>query len=157
MMSEFDFVVDKDALEVRSSRVFKASRERIWQAVTDPEQIAQWWGPRNLKTTVDTHEFRVGGKWRLIHEDDKGDQYAFRGEFREIVKPEKIVETFEFEPMPGHVLLETMTLEELEPGVTRMSTVAKFDTIEDLDGMVDSGMEQGDRESHERLAELVEA
>lgn len=154
-MSGTDFTVDKDNLEVRTSRDFNASRQRLWHAVTDPEQIPKWWGPAQYETRVDKHDFRVGGEWRFVQTGKDGEEFGFNGVFKEIVEHEKVSDTFEFEPMPGHVLIETMTLEELEPGKTRMTAVAKYANLEDLEGMVQSGMEGGQRESYDRLAELV--
>jgi uncharacterized protein YndB with AHSA1/START domain len=154
-MSHADFVVDKDNLEVRTSRIFNATRQRLWHAVTVPEQMAQWWGPAKYKTNIVKHDFKVGGEWRFVQTDEEGNEFGFHGVFKEIVEHERISDTFEFEPMPGHVLVETMTLEELEPGKTKLTAVAKYANLEDLEGMVNSGMEGGQRESYERLAELV--
>jgi uncharacterized protein YndB with AHSA1/START domain len=150
-----EFTVDEENLEVRTARVFNTTRQRLWHAATDPNQIPRWWGPAKYETRVDKHDFTVGGEWRFVHKDKDGEEFAFSGVFKEIVEHERVTETFEFEPMPGHVLVETMTLEELEPGKTRMTSTAKYANIEDLQGMVQSGMEGGQRESYERLAELV--
>jgi uncharacterized protein YndB with AHSA1/START domain len=83
-----------------------------------------------------------------------GDEHAFRGEFREITPPERIVWTFEYEPLPGHISVETMTLTERD-GRTLLTVRDQFASKEDLDGMVDSGMESGARESYERLDEVL--
>jgi uncharacterized protein YndB with AHSA1/START domain len=80
-MSEATFTVEKEKLEVTTSRAFKATPERLWEAMTDSEQITKWWGPAIYKTTVDTNDVRVGGSWRIISTDDQGNASAFRGEF----------------------------------------------------------------------------
>ena len=70
------------------------------------------------------------------------------------MRPERLVYTFEFEGLPGHVLVETVRLEEHD-GKTTMTTTALFDSREDRDGMLQSGMEAGANESLDRLAELL--
>ncbi|HVX47882.1 MAG TPA: SRPBCC domain-containing protein [Candidatus Saccharimonadales bacterium] len=152
-MSKTKFEVDKDNLEVRITRPYKATPERLWEAYTDPEQIAQWW--RN--TTIDKHDFRVGGVWRFVdHGKNGGENHGFRGEFKEIDEPHKIVRTFEYEPWAGHVLTETVTFEAMDDGSTLVTTVSKYQNLDDLEGMVNSGMEKGATAGMERIAELVE-
>jgi uncharacterized protein YndB with AHSA1/START domain len=140
--------------EILTERVFDAPRERVFGAYTDPELIPQWWGPRGQTTTVDLMEVRPGGSWRFVCRDSEGREDAFRGTYREITPPERIVNTFEWEGMPGHVLVETATFEDLGRQ-TRVKTVSLFHTTEERDGMLASGMESGMSESHERLDELL--
>jgi uncharacterized protein YndB with AHSA1/START domain len=152
-MANTTFTVDKDKLEVRISRVFKAAPERVWKAYTDSREIAQWW--RN--TTIEQNDLRVGGKWRFIDHGKNGDEnHAFNGVYKEIDEPRKLSRTFEYEPWAGHVLLETVTLEPYGDGRTLMNTVSKYDNLQDLEGMVRSGMEKGAVAGIERIAELVE-
>ncbi|MBO0684473.1 MAG: SRPBCC domain-containing protein, partial [Candidatus Dormibacteraeota bacterium] len=109
---------------------------------------------RNLTTTVERMDVRPGGGWRFVQRDAEGHEFAFHGLYHEVSPPERIVDTFEFEGMPGHVALETTTLEDLG-GRTRLTTITVFQTIEDRNGMVASGMEQGATESMDRLEELL--
>jgi len=155
-MQDTSFTVNKEQLEVTTSRVFRATPERLWQAHTDSNQITQWWGPGAYETTIDKNEIRVGGGWRYVQKAKDGDISAFRGEYKEIDEPHKLVRTFEYEPMAGHVLLETVTIEPLSDGQTKVTATAHYDNIQDLEGMVSMGMESGERESFERLAKLVE-
>jgi uncharacterized protein YndB with AHSA1/START domain len=99
-------------------------------------------------------EVKPGGLWRFIERDADGNEYAFNGEYKEIVPPERLVYTFEFEGLPGHVLLETVTFEE-QDGKTKVKVLSLLDSVEDRDGMLQSGMEAGANESHDRLAELL--
>jgi uncharacterized protein YndB with AHSA1/START domain len=156
-MGHTDFSIDKQTLVVRTERLFDASPERLWQAYADPAQVPLWWGPRRLTTVVDQMDVRVGGKWRFVQRDADGQEFAFNGEYREIIEPTKLAYTFEFEgmPEPGHIIVETVTLED-QGGKTMMRATAQFANLADLEGMISSGMEEGDRESHDRLAELVE-
>ena len=153
-MADTSFTVQKDKLEVTTERVFKASAVRLFKAHTDAQDIPQWWGPSGLKTVVDKLEPKVGGAWRFVQTDPTGKEYAFNGIFKEIDEQNKIVQTFEYEGMPGHVLIQTVTFEEQTDG-TKVTSTAKFDNIEDLEGMVAMDMESGEREGFERLATLT--
>jgi len=159
-MSQTTFTVDRDQLQVRISRTFNAPRARLWDAMTDAKQIPNWWGPAKYHVTVEQHDFRVGGKWRYISKDADGREDAFHGEFKEIDPPTKAVQTFVYEGIPNpdsHTITDHLTLTEVGNGKTRMDVVSQFNVIEDLDGMVGSGMEGGATEGYERLAKLVEA
>lgn len=141
------------------TREFDAPRELVFQAFTDPELVSQWWGPRRLSTTVDQMDVKVGGQWRFLNRDPQGNEYAFHGVYHEVRAPERIIDTFEFEGLPeaGHVCLETLTLEALPGGRTRLTTQSVFQSVPDRDGMLQSGMEEGLNDSYERLAELLKA
>jgi len=140
--------------EIVSERVFDAPRERVWAAYTDPELIPEWWGPRRLTTTVDQMDVRRGGAWRFVCRDADGEEQGFRGTYREVTPPERIVQTFEWEGMPGHVIVDTVTFEDLG-GRTKVTGTSLFHTTEERDGMLASGMESGLSETHDRLAELL--
>ena len=141
--------------EIASERIFDAPRERVFVAYTDPELIARWWGPRGTSTSVEQMDVRPGGVWRfVIRHDSDGEQSAFKGVYREVTPPERIVQTFEWEGMPGHVVIETADFEALGER-TRVRGVSLFHTAAERDGMLASGMEKGLSESHDRLAELL--
>jgi uncharacterized protein YndB with AHSA1/START domain len=127
----------------------------VFATFTDPELIPRWWGPRSQTTTVDVMDVRPGGSWRFVCRDADGSETAFRGTFREITPPERIVQTFEWEGMPGHVAVETAIFEDLDGGRTKFTGITLFHTTEERDGMFASGMETGMSESHERLDELL--
>jgi uncharacterized protein YndB with AHSA1/START domain len=153
--SKFDLKVTRVSdTELVLTRELDAPRDLVWKAMTDPALMSRWWGPRRYKTVVDTMDVRPGGKWRMRNIAADGGEHAFRGEFREVVPSERIVWTFEYEPLPGHISVETMTLTEHD-GRTLLTVRDQFSSKEDLDGMVNSGMESGARESYERLDELI--
>ena len=143
--------------EILVTREFDAPRELVFKAFTDSTLIPQWWGPRSLSTEVDTIEVRPGGQWRFINRDAEGKEYAFHGVYHEILSPERIIDTFEFEGLPetGHVTLETMRLEELPGRRTRLIVQSVFQSVADRDGMLQSGMEEGLDDTYDRLAELL--
>jgi uncharacterized protein YndB with AHSA1/START domain len=140
--------------EIVTERVFDAPRERVFQAFIDPELIPQWWGRREDQTTVDKMDAREGGDWRFVTDGPDG-SHAFRGTFRAIEPPERLEQTFEWEGMPGHVVVETATFEDLGGGRTKVSTHSRFDTRDERDGMLASGMEIGMGESYDKLDELL--
>jgi uncharacterized protein YndB with AHSA1/START domain len=140
--------------EIVLTREFDAPRDLVFEAFSKPEHIAQWWGQRASTLAVCDMDFRPGGAWRFVERAADTSEYGFRGEYREIVRPERIVQTFEFEGMPGHVSVETMIFAELNQGDrTRITNTTVFDSVEDRDGLLQSGMEQGAAESYDRLAE----
>lgn len=136
--------------EIHVERVFAAPRDRVFAVYTDPELIPEWWGPHGTTTIVDRMDVRPGGGWRFVSRDSDGSETAFRGTYREIAPPERIVQTFEWEGMPGHVSVETATFEDLGDR-TKVRTVSIFHTTEERDGMMASGMEGGLNETYERL------
>jgi uncharacterized protein YndB with AHSA1/START domain len=140
--------------EIHIERVFEAPRDRVFAAFTDPELIPQWWGPHGTTTVVDRLELRPGGSWRFVVRNSDGSETGFRGTFREITPPERIVWTFEWEGMPGHVSVDTATFEDLG-NRTKVTTVSLFHTTDERDGMLASGMEGGLNESYARLDELL--
>lgn len=136
------------------TRDFDAPRDLVFRAYTDPDLLTQWWGPRDQTMTIDRYDVRDGGTWRFVASDAEGNEYGFHGVFHGTPSPDVTVQTFEFEGMPGHVCLETLTLEEHD-GRTLARTVSIFQSVEDRDGMIASGMEHGLHETYERLDELL--
>jgi uncharacterized protein YndB with AHSA1/START domain len=140
--------------EIHVVREFDAPRNRVFAAYTDPKLIPEWWGPRGTTTTVDRMEVQTGGDWRFLVRNEDGSETAFRGTFREITPPERIVQTFEWEGMKGYVSVETATFEDLGDR-TRVVSTSIFHTTEERDGMLGSGMEGGMNETYARLDELL--
>ncbi|HUI44556.1 MAG TPA: SRPBCC family protein [Nitrospirota bacterium] len=140
--------------EIVITRVFDAPRDIVFKANTDRDLITRWWKPRRFTTIVDKMDVRPGGLWRFINRDAVGNEYAFHGVYHEVAAPERIVDTFEFEGMPGHVSLETCTLQDIGCK-TKVTTKSVYQSVEDRDGSLDAGMEEGVFETMDRLAELL--
>ena len=153
-MTETVLIAEPGKQEIVVTRVFDAPRELVFKTITDPDLIPQWWGPKFLTTTVERMEVKPGGIWRYIQKDAKGNEYAFHGVYHGIDAPERLVYTFEFEGIPGHVLLETVRLED-QNGKTKMIDQSVFRSVEDRDGMLTSGMEEGANETMDRLTGLL--
>jgi uncharacterized protein YndB with AHSA1/START domain len=142
----------KSDLEVEITRVFEAPRRLVFEAYSTPEHMQRWWGPRETTMVHCEMDFRPGGAWRYVLRKANGQEYAFRGEYREIVAPERLVQTFEVEGMPGAVTLETHVFTEHD-GKTTLSVTSRVNSIEARDGMINSGMEKGAAETYDRLEE----
>jgi len=153
-MEKTEYVIEPGKQEIIITRVFNAPRELVFKAMTDPKIVAQWFGPREYTNTIDKMEVRPGGLWRFIQRDQNGNEFAFHGVHHDVVAPERIVATFEFEGVPGHVLLQTVNLEPLV-AKTRMVEQLVYQSVADRDGMVAAGMQRGSDDSMDRLAELL--
>lgn len=143
--------------QIHIVREFDAPRERVFEAFTDGEQLAQWWGPRDTETIIDELDARTGGDWRFRMKDSDGSETIFRGAFREVAPPERIAWSFEWSGMPGYVSIDQTEFEDLGDGRTRVTTTSTFYFEEERDGMLEAGMESGLQESYERLDELLAA
>lgn len=138
-------------------RVFDAPRELVWRANTDAELIPRWWGPRGHTTRVVELDLRAGGRWRWVSTDESGNEFAFYGEYLEVVPPERITWTFMFDvegvgPQGGP---ETLYLDETGDGRTRMRAVGHMGSEEAIDAALATGMTQGAIETWDRLDELL--
>ncbi|HEY9226525.1 MAG TPA: SRPBCC family protein [Gemmatimonadaceae bacterium] len=140
--------------EIRVERIFDAPRERVWRAVTDPALVAQWWG-RGNKLVVEKMDFQRGGHWRFVEHSPDG-THGFEGRYREIVPQERVVQTFEWDGMPGYVIIETAVFEDLGDGRTKLVNTSQFYSTEERDGMLNSGMEGGMADSYAALDRLLE-
>ena len=139
--------------EIRIERIFNAPRSRVWKAFTDPELVAQWWG-RGNKLVIEKFEPVRGGHWRFVEHAPEGSN-GFEGRYREVTPEERVVQTFEWDGMPGHVVVETIELEDLGDGRTRVVNVSLFHTTAERDGMLHSGMESGLNDSYAALDRLL--
>jgi uncharacterized protein YndB with AHSA1/START domain len=156
-MNQTKITAEPGKQEIFITREFDAPRELVFRAVMDPKLIPQWWGPRYLSTLVDKMDGRPGGQWRFINRDSEGREFAFHGVYHEVLAPERVIDTFEFEGLPetGHVTLETMKLEELPGGRTKLTTQSVFQSVIDRDATLQAGMEEGIKDTYNRLEELL--
>jgi len=136
-------------------REFDAPRDLVFRASTDPDLVVRWLGPRSLSMRVIEFDARAGGSYRYVHTGADGEEYPFRGVFH-TVSEALIIQTFEFEDVPGVVSLETRTLDDLG-GRTRLRQNAVFPSVAARDQALESGMRHGITESMDRLGELLGA
>jgi len=150
-------IAERGKQELFIIREFEAPREMVFRAYTDARLYVSWMGPKRFSMNLEKFEPIEGGSFRFIHKDTDGAEYAFHGVFHEILAPERLIGTFEFEGLPekGHVELDTAKFEELPGGRTKLTIQAVYQSVEDRNGMVDGGMEAGISEGFERLDELL--
>jgi uncharacterized protein YndB with AHSA1/START domain len=136
------------------TREFDAPRHLLFRAFTEPDLLVRWLGPRRLTMTIDRYDVRDGGTWRYLHKEPDGREYGFHGVFHGDPTLDGITQTFEFEGWPGHVSLETVSFEERD-GRTIVRNHSVYQSIQDRDAMVESGMELGITDGYERLDDVL--
>ena len=141
---------DRDIL---ITRTFDAPRKLVYEALTNVEHLKSWWGPRQYGPVTATADFRAGGHYRFAQSSPQG-EVAFSGEVKES-SPERIVYVEEFEAMPGHAALTTVTLDERD-GKTFMTVRSTYQSKDDRDAVIASGMEWGARLSYLQLDEVLD-
>jgi uncharacterized protein YndB with AHSA1/START domain len=153
-MTELKVTAEPGVPQVLTERTFDAPRDLVFRAFTDPELLVRWLGPRRYTMTIDRYDVRDGGSYRYVHADEAGNEFGFHGVFHGDPSPDGFVQTFEFEGAPGHVSMDTLTLEERD-GMTTVRTNSVFQSVEARDAMVKGGMAEGMNEGYDRLDELL--
>ena len=143
--------------QILITREFNAPNRLVWKAYTTPELIKRWWsGDKGTVTSAEV-DLRVGGKWRYVMVANGGFEVAFRGEYREITEPDRLVNTEIFEGIPDsddHAGLVTVTLTEKDSR-TYMEMLCDYRDKADRDAVIDSGMEGGMQESMNALERVA--
>lgn len=154
MNARTEFVIEPGKPTILIRRLLDAPRKIVFAAVTRPEYVAQWWGFR-VSTMVECQaDLRVGGAWRYVVRMPDGSEHGFGGVYKEIVPPERLVQTFRYDGYPEAESVETVVLQE-RGNQTLLTVTVLHSSVENRDGHVASGMEAGCSESHDRLAELL--
>lgn len=143
-------------VEIVLTRTFNAPRHLVFEAMSKPEHVMQWWGPRNTNLLVCEMDFRVGGAWRNVLVGPDGKEHVFKGVYREIVPPERLVtaECFDEPAFGSPEWLTTIVLEEHD-GKTTLVATCLHPTRANRDGHLQSGMEGGAGQTYDRLEELL--
>jgi uncharacterized protein YndB with AHSA1/START domain len=142
--------------ELFITREFDAPRDLLFKAHTDPDLYKQWVGPHGMTMTIDKWDCRDGGEYQFTNERD-GQAFVFFGVNHEVHAPERIIGTFEWGGMPerGHVIMGKTAFEELPGGRSRLVHQSVFFSVDDRDGMLNSGMERGVSDGYEKLDNLL--
>lgn len=139
--------------EIYIERIVNAPRERVWRAYTEPDLVAQWWG-RGHRLDIEHLDVRRGGRWRWVEHAPHG-VFGFEGRYREVTAPERFVRSFEWDGMPAHVAIETVTFHDLGDGRTKIVTTMQMHTPEERDGFLNSGMQAGMDSAYAELDVLL--
>jgi uncharacterized protein YndB with AHSA1/START domain len=142
--------------EILITRVFDAPRRLVFDAMTRPEHITRWWGRigEGYSVPVCEVDLRPGGAWRFVNRTSKGKMVAFRGVYREVTPPERLVFTEIFEEFPDTESVVTAVFTD-ESGKTRLTLTALYPSLDVRDIVLKSGMETGAAISYDRLEEVA--
>jgi len=149
--------VEPGKQELFITREFDAPRELVFKAHVDPDIYVQWVGPKDLEMSIQKLDAFDGGTFEFTHKRD-GHSYRFFGSYHEVLAPERIIGTFEFDGLPerGHVIMGKTSFEELPGNRTRLVHHSVFFSVADRDGMVQSGMERGVDDGYVKLDDVLE-
>ena len=138
---------------IRITRDFRATPAQVLRAHLDPDLFVRWVGPDSLETRIEHWDARSGGGFRYV--STRGDaEFRFYGSFHEI-RDDRVVQTFTFEGDPDGVALETLRVEDLGDGRTRLHAQSLVDSFESRDAWLRSGMETGITEGYAKLDTLL--
>ena len=156
-MTKATVTVHPGTSQIHIERIFDAPRDKVFKAMTTKELVEKWWLGPGYKVRVEAIDARDGGQWKFVQTADNGEEYAFYGSYHEVTAPERIIQTFEFSGLweRGHVSMEKMELHETEGGKTKMTVVSTFFSVEDRDGMIESGMEGGMQNTYNALDKVL--
>lgn len=151
-------IAEQGKQELFIVREFDAPRDLVFKAFSNENILVQWVGPHEMNIRYEKFEPKAGGSYRYLQSLPNGMEFGFNGVCHEHFAPERIIQTFEFEGLPekGHVVLETTKFEDLPNERTKVTVQSVFQSVNDRDGMIQSGMEKGVVVSHERLDRLIE-
>lgn len=168
-MEKTNITKNRDTRELIMDRTFDAPREVVWNAWSDPEKLAKWWGPRGWETTIKTFEFKPGGVWHYgmkCVDEAQGEWFGRvswgKAVFENIDEPNEFTYRDIFSDEEGNDNLEmpvmTITVSFTEQdGKTKVVSSGVFASEEDYDKVIAMGVEQGAAETWDRLAEFVES
>lgn len=144
--------------EIVITRVIHFPRELVWDAMTNPEHVVNWWGPRGFTTTIEKMDFKVGGTWKYVMHGPDGTDYANKSTFTEIEKPERIVYVHggAKEGGPSVQFVGTWTFDALDESSTRVTIRQVYPTKEERDTTANVyGALEGGKQCLARLAEFT--
>ena len=151
---------DRENLTLTVVAGFDASPERVWDVWEDPRKLEKWWGPPTWPATFHQYDFSEGGEAKYFMTGPEGEKAPGYWRFQVIESNRRLQFLDGFanedgnpnEEMPNMVM--TMTLDEVG-GKTTMTTVTRFNSIEDLERLIEMGMEEGIREAMGQIDALL--
>ncbi len=139
--------------EIVLTRVFDAPRTMVYDALTQPDLLRRWFGPRGWSLVVCDVDLRVGGKWRFVLQGPGGKKMGMYGVYRELLRPERTVHTESFDDYPGESIVTGVLVE--QAGKTTLTGTVLYQSQEIRAAVIKSGMEHGAAETYDKLAELL--
>jgi uncharacterized protein YndB with AHSA1/START domain len=143
--------------EIVISRLFDAPRRMVWEAWTDPKQVALWWGPKGFSTTIEQMDVRPGGVWKHVMHGPDGTDYPNESVFLEVVPYERLVYTLSGGKKGGPpVQIEKTATFEEGAGGTLVTMRLVFPSAEARDQNVrEYGSIEGGKQTLQRLADYL--
>jgi uncharacterized protein YndB with AHSA1/START domain len=138
--------------EIASTRIFNAPRQLVWKVWTNPEHIAQWWGPIGFTTTTKQFDLQPGGKWLFTMHGPDGTDYRNDVTYTAVVEPERL----EYDHGPTPIFHVTVTFDQEGEKKTKLSMQMLFPTQEERDRTVEKfGAIEGLKQTLGRLEEYL--
>jgi uncharacterized protein YndB with AHSA1/START domain len=138
-------------LEIVTTREFDAPIALVFEVLTKPEHVSQWFAPFTCEVTVCSIDLRVGGSYHIVFVTDDGTECSFRGTYSEIEPPTRTVATWQFEGWPDAHAVETTDLHEAD-GVTTLTTMMAFTDQAGRDHMT---RHDGQEDSFDKLEDYL--
>lgn len=159
-MNKTIFTKDPESARLTIERIFPAARSRVWQAMTDPAILDQWWGPQPWFVKTIRMDFRVGGSWRYSMNGPNGEQHFARMDYVEIDPERRFKSNDSFTDAAGNInesmpqqLIDTRLV--AEGPHTKVVTVIQYASLEDLERIVEMGFREGLTMAHDQLEALL--
>jgi uncharacterized protein YndB with AHSA1/START domain len=149
-----EFVSEPGKPTVVMTRVFDAPRRLVFEAMTTPEYVKRWYGPHGFAVPSCEIDLRPGGAYRIVNRAPDGSEFAFRGVYKEVEAPARLVYTFIFEPLPDKEALVTDLFEEKQ-GKTTLTSTTLFGSVADRDAYLSTGATEGGAQSMDRIDEIL--
>ncbi|SMD32876.1 Uncharacterized conserved protein YndB, AHSA1/START domain [Reichenbachiella faecimaris] len=157
-MNKHKTSVERNGSELTLTRRFDAPRELVWEAWTNPDYLAQWWGPDGFTLSIHECEIKTGGIWRFMMHGPDGTDFPNKMKYEEVLKPERLcyhnTDDAEVDPISFVV---TVTFEPIGEQ-TDLTMKFKFDSEQELNRVVDQfGAIEGGKQTLSRLAKVLES
>jgi uncharacterized protein YndB with AHSA1/START domain len=140
--------------EIRITRLYDAPVGAVWEAWTDPQQVAQWWGPRGFTLTTHGHDLRPGGHWNYTMHGPDGGDYPNKTQYLEVVPQSKLVYDHGGNDEPAPLFRVTVLFSEKD-GKTQMAMSMTLPTAEAAEATRAFIKKAGGDSTWDRLAEYV--
>lgn len=147
-MGKTTFKKDEKSATLTIERVFPASQSRVWQALTDPATLDQWFGPAPWKVETLHMDFRVGGYWHYSMNGPQGEQHFGRADYLDIEPENRFLASDVFCDADGKAI-ESLPRQNMdyrlieEEGATRVVTVVQYASLDDMNKVLEMGMQEG--------------
>ena len=148
--------VTTEGTDIVITRRFNAPAQLVYDAMTTPEHVRQWWGAGYGEMTACEIDLRVGGRWHFAQVTPDGQEVSFSGEYLELDPPGRMVHTERFDNMPEGEPSTIVTTFTEEDGVTTLHAVCTYDSPETAELVIGTGMEGGLQSSYDAIDDLLD-